>query len=72
MKLADKYSISRIEDACSRALSYTPSPSLRSVQSILKTGAEKLKNEINDPSHTPSGKFGFTRGAEYFGGGDND
>lgn len=72
MKLADKYSISRIEDACSTALSYTPSPSLRSIQSILKTGADRFKKELNDSSHTPSGKFGFTRGADYFGGGDND
>jgi hypothetical protein len=36
MKLADKYSIERIEKACERVLSNTPRPKLKSVQTILK------------------------------------
>jgi hypothetical protein len=31
MKLADRYSIKRLEDACEKALSYTPSPSLKNI-----------------------------------------
>lgn len=34
LKLADKYSISRLESACEKALSYTLKPSYKSVQSI--------------------------------------
>lgn len=35
LKLADKYSVDRLEDACNKALSYTPSPSLKSVRAIV-------------------------------------
>ena len=42
LKLADRYSPQRLENACRKALSYTASPSLKSVQSILKSGQEKL------------------------------
>lgn len=70
MKLADRYSLARIEDACSRALQYTPSPSLKNIQTILKTGQDKVKPD--KPVTTASGRYGFTRGAEYFGGGDHN
>jgi transposase len=69
MKLRDRYSLSRIEDACSRALLYTPSPSFKNIHTILKTGQDK--HALN-PSVTPtkrSGKYGYTRGAHYFQGG---
>jgi transposase len=72
MKLADRYSVTRIEDACARSLSYTPSPSLKNIQTILKTGQDKVKPEKDSDTPKPSGKYGFTRGAEYFGGGRND
>ncbi|GAU78229.1 transposase subunit [Fusibacter sp. 3D3] len=72
MKLADKYSIERIEDACSRALAYTPTPSLKNVQMILKTGQDRVKLEQPDISKKQSGKYGFTRGASYFGGGESN
>ena len=72
MKLADRYSVIRIEDACSRALSYTPNPSLKSIQTILKTGQDKVKPEKDTAKHQPSGRYGFTRGADYFGGGRHD
>lgn len=72
MKLADRYSVVRIEDACSRALSYIPNPSLKSVQTILKTGQDKVKQEKETTKPQPSGRYGFTRGADYFGGGRHD
>lgn len=65
MKLADKYSLTRLEEACQRGLSYTPSPSYKTIQTILKTGQDKLKSET--PKSVTSGK-GFVRGADYFGG----
>lgn len=72
MKLADRYSVTRIEDACKRALAYTPSPSLKSIQTILKTGQDKVKPDKDSDRPKSSGKYGFTRGAEYFGGGGHD
>ncbi|MBG9541698.1 IS21 family transposase [Cytobacillus firmus] len=75
MKLADKYSIERIEKACERVLSYTPRPKLKSIQTILKTGHDKLP--VEDTSKQLSTQkndnvYGFTRGADYYGGNNND
>jgi len=70
LKLADKYSVLRLEEACKKALSYTPQPSYKSVQTILKTGQDKLIKE-QDPAPTTkenTATFGFTRGAGYYGG----
>ncbi len=66
LKLADKYSLVRLEAACHKALTYTPSPSCKSIKTILSTGQDKVvekairKNNSND-------EYGFTRGAEYYG-----
>ena len=38
LKLTDKYPPERLENACRKALSYTPQPSYKSIQSILKSG----------------------------------
>lgn len=65
LKLADKYSVSRLEAACKRALSYTQNPGYKSIQTILKTGSDKLDEE--NPPSTSSSEHGFTRGAAYYG-----
>lgn len=69
--LVDKYSIERFELACAKVLSYTPCPSFKSVQAILKSGQDKLtKNEsksetkTSNPSDTAT--YGFTGGADYY------
>lgn len=41
LKLADKYAPERLENACKRALEYTPRPSLKNIQAILASGQEK-------------------------------
>lgn len=65
LKLADKYSISRLEAACQKALCYTPNPSFKSIQTILQTGQDKiLREEPVDVADSSS--FGFTRGADYY------
>ena len=43
LKLADRYSVTRVEAACARALSYTPNPSYKNIITILKSGQDKLK-----------------------------
>ena len=73
VKLADKYSINRLELACIRALTYTPSPSLKSIQTILKTGQDKLDRINEYDSELPkSNEFSYTRGADYYGGKKHD
>lgn len=66
LKLSDKYSASRLEAACKRALSYTPSPSFKSIQTILATGQDELPEEATADT---SAEFGFTRGPGYYGDG---
>lgn len=72
LKLADKYSVTRVEEACKKALSYTPRPSYKSIQTILQTGQDKLKDkESATPISNNTTQFGFTRGAGYYGGKNN-
>jgi hypothetical protein len=71
LKLADKYSVARLESACQKALSYTASPSLKTVQTILKTGSDKInKDTVNQSEAIEQSDFGFTRGASYYGRGN--
>jgi transposase len=68
LKLADKYSITRVESACARALSYTPSPSYKNISTILQSGQDKLeRSQAQLPVDEKSDQYGFTRGAEYYG-----
>jgi hypothetical protein len=67
LKLADKYAVNRLESACQKALSYTPTPSYKSVQTILKTGQDKIPKEETSTNNNNSADFGFTRGADYYG-----
>lgn len=66
LKLADKYSIGRLENACARALSFTPQPSYKSVKNILVTGQDKLVTAKNEKKDTSS-QYGYVRGAAYYG-----
>ena len=68
MKLADKYTPDRLEHACERALSYTPEPSLKNITVILQNGQDKRSHE--KPASKSGSKYGITRGASYYGGGD--
>ena len=72
MKLADRYGTERLENACARALSYTPSPSLKNISTILKNGQDKVAVESVSFKKTneESAKYGITRGASYYEGGE--
>jgi len=66
LKLADRHGAKRLEAACERALSYTPSPSYKNIDAILKSGSDKAaapqtSEKPVDESHS------FIRGAEYYG-----
>jgi transposase len=69
LKLADRYSLTRLEAACVRALSYTPNPSYKNISTILKSGQDKLiKPETEIQIYEEADKHGFTRGADYYRG----
>ena len=63
--LAKKYGSSRLEAACAMLLSYTSSPDLRTLTSILKNGQDKAKPSQPEQVKTPS-STGITRGADYY------
>jgi transposase len=67
IKLADKYSVIRLEAACKKALFYTPVPSYKSVKTILSTGQDKIDNSSEPVTPDNATTYGFTRGAEYYG-----
>ena len=67
LKLSDSYTPQRLETACDKALYYTPRPSYKSVQAILKSGQDKI-SETPDVLPEPSAT-GFVRGADYYGRG---
>ena len=66
LKLADKYSVERLEAACNKALSYTATPSYKSIKNILTTGQDKSQSEL-DKLETTHNNYGITRGAGYYG-----
>lgn len=69
LKLADKYSVTRLEAACAKILYYTPHPSYKSVKTILASGQDKVANESTETHNDDdSANHGFTRGADYYGG----
>ena len=65
LKLTDKYSEALLEAACKKALSYTASPSYKSIKNILVTGSVKQESETSD-SKTTHKAHGITRGADYY------
>lgn len=65
LRLAERYSEELLEAACRRALSYTSSPSYKSIKNILVTGTEKLKDE-SSVKETTHKAHGITRGASYY------
>ena len=64
LRLADKYSVERLEAACAKALSYTAQPSHKSIQAILRAGQDRLQTETSVTSS--ASEFGITRGADYY------
>lgn len=67
LKLADKYSAERLENACKKALTFTPRPSLKNIQAILSSGQDQHAESVEE-ERSSSSQYGFTRGAEYYEG----
>lgn len=65
LKLADKYTPERLENACKRALEYTPRPSLKNIQAMQDKATPEQRTAT-----VSSSRYGFTRGAAYYGRGN--
>ena len=70
MKLADQYSTNRLENACKKALVYTPGPDLKMIRTILKNGQDRVS--LPKTKHQSNGKYGITRGRAYYAEGGDD
>lgn len=68
-KLSDRYGSVRLENACQRLLSFSSTPSIRTLSTILKNGQDRAQKEPE--VQKSSVQHGITRGAGYFrkGGG---
>lgn len=68
MQLADKYSVDRLEVACRKALTFTASPSYKSIKNILDTGNDKTPtlDAIGSKSISTPNKYALTRGSDYY------
>ena len=64
LKLAEKYSPEELEAACGKALSFTGSPSYKSIRNILVAGIHRQAVQKPEPPENP---YAITRGAEYYG-----
>ena len=64
LKLAERYSVQKLEVACEKALTYTASPSYKSISNILAAVKSKPKADTA-PVSVPN-KHGITRGADYY------
>lgn len=66
LKLSDKYGAERLESACRKALQYTPNPSYKNIDSILKSGQDRVEPPA-EPVKSVDESYSFIRGAEYYG-----
>ena len=64
LNLEKQYTKERLEAACAKVLSLTPRPTLKAIQTILKSGRDK--DTIHTASTTATTSHGFTRGADYY------
>ena len=66
LKLSERYSPNQLEAACAKALSFTSTPSYKSVKNILASGVDvPIPPEEEKPKSNP---FALTRGADYYKG----
>ena len=67
LKLAEKHSTQRLEAACKIALSYTATPSYKSIKNILAAGKERIEQELKTSEAAAThNKHAITRGAAYY------
>lgn len=65
-KLAGCYGAGRVEAACAYLLSYTMTPSIRTLSTILKNGQERSPRRAEPEKTERMEQHGITCGADYF------
>jgi transposase len=68
LKLSDKFTPARLEAASAKALHFSPRPSYKSIEAILRSGQDKINEDTKAEVSPEASKFGFTRGANYYKG----
>ena len=73
LKLADKYSSNRLENACAVALTHIPSPRYKNIRLILEAGQDLPKKDSpKEGAEDTVNKYTHLRGPEYYGGDFNE
>lgn len=74
LKLADRYTSDRLENACRVALMHIPSPRYKNIRLILEAGQDLPKKQEDVPKNDAKDINSFThlRGASYYGGGRHE
>ena len=74
LKLADKYSSDRLENACRVALAHIPSPRYKNIRLILEAGQDLPQKETSLKADDQASINRYTplRGASYYGGGRHE
>lgn len=69
LKLADKYTPERLEQACLAALERIPSPRYKNIRLILESGGDKTTGiPEKEPNPSVADPYAIVRGAAYYGG----
>lgn len=71
LKLAQKHTPQKLEEACKKALQYSSSPSYKSVKNLL-TNLKEHPSDADSTQERKANNYGITRGARYYGGNHND
>ncbi|WP_066445331.1 IS21 family transposase [Cytobacillus gottheilii] len=70
-KFERRYTKYEIERACKMVISMTKRPTVKSIQTLLKTNKKNdAEQELKRKTEINTNNFGFTRGASYYGGTD--
>lgn len=72
-KAERRYTKYEIERACKMVRSMTSRPTVKSIQTVMKNNKKKdAQQELKQPTKAMDTQYGFTRGASYYGGNEND
>lgn len=65
LKLADKYTAQRLENACAIALEHIPNPTYKNIRLILEAGQDEMISKENEDD-TSIQEHAIVRGADYY------
>ena len=68
LKLAERHSSSKLEAACTKALTFSSSPSYKSIKNLIVSIKEQDTTRKTDTDSVSNRPRGITRGARYYGG----